>query len=225
MYIITQEELLNNQELVFESDYILLDEAQRMCFGLWELLTNNMNKKYIFSLDPKQVLTKEEIKANYNNLIDKIGAVKYKLSNRIRINNSIKDFTYRLFDRARKKTPLDLSYVNIHFASTSAELERYFEIYAKEYTYITIPNTNYSCKNINKVDISDVVGKDYENVLMVLDHNYFYSNMKLSSHNSKNNDYLYLKILYQGLSRTRENVTLIIYKNKKLFKDVLENIK
>ena len=78
---------------------------------------------------------------------------------------------------------------------------------------------------IDRVDINEVVGKDYENVLMVLDNNYFYSNNKLSSYNSKKNDYLYLKILYQGLSRTRENVSLIIYKNKKLFKEILENLK
>ena len=58
---------------------------------------------------------------------------------------------------------------------------------------------------------------------MVLDNNYFYSGNKLSSYNNENNNYLYLKILYQGLSRTREKVSIIIYRNKKLFKEILKN--
>lgn len=223
--IVTQLELISYPEAIKDYDYILLDEAQRMNDFLWQILNINLDKKIIFSLDPKQVLTKEEINANYSSLIDKLGAVKYRLSNRIRINNSIKEFTYRLFDKSRKTYPLDLSYVKIHYASTPKELSEYFKIYQGNYTYISIPNTNYDSGMINRVDISEVVGKDYENVLMVLDGNYFYTSNKLSSTNSKKNDYLYLKILYQGLSRTRENVSLIIYKNKKLFKEILENLK
>lgn len=98
-------------------------------------------------------------------------------------------------------------------------------MYQKEYTYIAIPNTNYESGLLQKVNINDVVGKDYENVLMVIDSNYFYNNQKLSSYNSKKNDYLYLKILYQGLSRTREKLVLIVYRNQKLFKEILKNVK
>lgn len=224
IHIITQNELLNNQELLNEYEYLMLDEAQRMNSLLWDLLNKNLNKKIIFSLDPKQVLTSEEIKGNYNSKIDKLDIVRYKLSNRIRINNNIKEFTYRLFDMNKESGILDLSCVNIHYASNKEELLTYFNLYKNDYTYISIPNTNYDCGDILMVDINEVVGKDYENVLMVLDNNYFYSNNKLCSHNSKKNDYLYLKILYQGLSRTRENVSIIVYRNKKLFKDILKNI-
>ena len=225
IYILSQKELLKDINKLYNYDYILLDEAQRMDNELWKVLSSNLNKKIIFTLDPNQVLTKEEIKANYNSIIDKLDAVKFKLSNRIRINNNIKEFTYFLFNMKRNKNPLDLSNVNIHYASNKEELLRYFEIYKGDYTYITIPNTNYESGSICKVDINEVVGKDYENILMVLDNNYFYLDCKLSSHNSKKNNYLYLKILYQGLSRTRENITLIIYRNKQLFKELLENLK
>ena len=223
--ILCQQELMNNKNIINDYDYILLDEAQRMDNGLWRILNENLDKKIIFTLDPKQVLTKEEIKANYNSLIDGLGAIKYKLSNRIRINNNIKEFTYFLFDMNRNKSPLDLTNVNVHYASNTKELLTYFNLYKNDYTYISIPNTNYIYGDIEMVDINEVVGKDYENVLMVLDNNFFYSDRKLSSYNSKKNDYLYLKILYQGLSRTRENVSIIIYRNRKLFKELLENLK
>ena len=226
--ILSQDELLEKEEEIYYSEYILLDESQRMNKKLWETLNKyifSFNKKVIFSLDPRQVLTKEEINSNYNNCIDKLEPVKFKLSNKIRINNSIKDFTYRLFDLSLIKYPLDLSNINIHYASNQAELKRYFELYQKEYTYIAIPNTNYESGLLQKVNINDVVGKDYENVLMVIDSNYFYNNQKLSSYNSKKNDYLYLKILYQGLSRTREKLVLIVYRNQKLFKEILKNVK
>jgi trans-aconitate methyltransferase len=128
-----------------------------------------------------------------------LNPVKYKLSNRIRINNNIKEFTYRLFDLNRNKYPLDMSNVKIHYASNVNELETYFTLYKDEYTYISIPNTNYNYGLIQQLDIIDVVGKDYENVLMVLDNNYFYYDKKLSSFNSTKNDNLYLKILYLNI--------------------------
>lgn len=223
--IISLEDVLSNNDIISKYNYILLDEAQRMNKVLWDIINNNLEKKYIFSLDPKQVLTKEEIKANYSNLIDKLNPTKYKLSNRIRINNSIKEFSYRLFDLNRNNSKIDLSFVKIHYASTDEELQTYIKLYKNYCTYIKIPNTEYKTELITTVDINEVVGKDYENVLMILDKNYFYTDGKLSSHNCKKNDYLYLKILYQGLSRTRENVVLIIYKNKNLFKELVNSLK
>lgn len=223
--IICQQELTKRENILAEYKIILIDEAQRMSSLLWTIINNNLNKTYIFSLDPKQVLTKHEIKANYNTLIDKLKPLKYRLSNRIRINNSIKEFSYRLFDLSKGKGEIDLSYVKICYVSNELELQTYLNMYKEEYTYIKIPHTNYSTKQIATVDIDEVVGKDYENVLMILDKNYFYTNQKLSSFNSKKNDYLYLKILYQGLSRTREKVVLLIYKNKNLFKELINNLK
>lgn len=225
--IVSQDELIANPKILTNTKYILLDESQRMSLKTWSMVLKEIyNKnKVIFSLDPKQVLTKEEIKANYNSLIDKLEPYKFKLSNRIRINNSITNFTYRLFDLSLLKYNLDLENVNLHYASTPEELNRYFDLYKDEFIYIKIPNTNYKCEEICSVSIGDVVGKDYENVLMIMDTNYYYSNNKLSSKDSIKNDYLYLKILYQGLSRTREKLTLIVYRNKKLFKEILKNIK
>ena len=222
--IMTQDEILESVEIVKEYEYILLDEAQRMYNSLWNLLCMNLDKKIIFTLDPQQVLTKEEIKENINSKLDKLGVIKFKLSNKIRISNNIKEFTYRLFDMNKNSNKIDLSSVHIHYASNTDELLTYFKMYQEEYTYITIPDTNYVCGEIVKVNIDEVVGKDYENVLMVLDNKYFYEGSKLSSHNSEKNNYLYLKILYQGLSRTRDNVVIIIYRNKQLFKDILKNI-
>ena len=223
--ILSQDEVILNEEQLSYNKYILLDEAQRMSESIWTLLNkylNAFNKKIIFTLDPKQVLTKEEIKANYNLLIDRLEPVKYKLSNRIRINNSIKEFTYRLFDLSLEKHELNLENVMIHYASNQDELNSYFTLYKEDYTYISLPQTNYKCDVINTLNINDVVGKDYDNVLMIMDLKYCYDNMKLCSYDSEENDYLYLKILYQGLSRTREKLVLIIYKNKKLFKKILE---
>lgn len=223
--IVTLTDILEDKNILKKYRVILIDEAQRMDSTLWSLISDNLDKKYIFSLDPKQVLTDEEIKSNYSSLIDKLNPIKYKISNRIRINDSIKEFSYVLFNLNRKRNNLDLSCVKIHYTDNEEDLEMYFKIYGNNHMYIKIPTTNYSSKCIECLQIDEVVGKDYENVLMVLDNNYFYVNGKLSTHNSKKNDYLYLKILYQGLSRTRENVVLLIYKNKSLFKELVNRLK
>jgi hypothetical protein len=217
----SSDDLNNIENNLKEYDHIFIDEAQRMNLSLFKKITDS-NKKIFFVLDPKQVLTKEEIKTNINNLIDKLNPVKFKLSNRIRINNSISSFTKKLFDLSTKNK-LDLSCVRIYYASNKEELETYFNIHSNQYTYIC-SNKKYQNENINTVDILDVVGKDYENVLMVIDTNYYYNKNKLASYDSSDNNYLNLKILYQGLTRTRENVVLIIYRNKKLFKELTNNL-
>lgn len=204
-----------------DSKYILIDEAQRMDKVLWDEIDRSFDvnrQKIIFTLDSKQVLTKEEIKMNNNLIIDKLNPSKHKLSNRIRLNESISSFTYRLFDLSLTKYFLDFSNINIHYASNKTELNAYFKMYEK-YTFIGF-DEKYNWKN--KVEILDVLGNDYENVLMVLDNNFMYSNNKLSVHNASSNAYLYLKLLYQGLSRTREKLTLIIYKNKSLFTKIVK---
>ena len=89
----------------------------------------------------------------------------------------------------------------------------------EDYVYIDLFDNEFNPPN--KVLINDVLGNDYEKVLVVIDHNFHYSNQKLRSYNSKTNDYLYLKLLYQGLSRTREKLVLIVYKNKTLFSQIV----
>ena len=83
---------------------------------LWDVIADCFdcrNQKIIFTLDSKQVLTKEEIKLNNNLLVDKLNPSKHKLSNRIRLNESISNFTYRLFDLSLVKYPFDFSNVNV----------------------------------------------------------------------------------------------------------------
>ena len=219
--ILDQDELHGMYHKIKDSDYILIEEVQRIRKHIWFNIFNffeKETKKVVFSLDPKQVLTKEEIKNNINSFIDGQNPVKYKLSNKIRINNNIANFTYRLFDLSLKKYPLDFSNVSIIFANNPHELNVHLNRFKEDYVYIDIAN-QFDFKN--KVSINEVLGKDYDNVLMILDNNFYYENTKLKTHNSKTNDFLYLKLLYQGLSRTRENLVLIIYKNKKLFTKII----
>ena len=218
VYVSDQSMLKDMQLELNSSNYILIDEAQRISQNMWDILDKN-NKKIIFSLDPKQILTKEEIKINNNSLIDKLNPVKYKLSNKIRINNNISNFTYRLFDLSLLKYPFNFSNIDILLANTKEELDTYLSMYSNDYIYIDILKSDNNVPN--KVLINDVLGNDYENVLIILDQNFHYIDNKLRAHNSRKNDYLYLKLLYQGLSRTREKLILIIYKNKTLFTKII----
>lgn len=218
IFIIDQKQLDNNLSNLIESDYILVDEAQRMSEKIWSKLQLN-KKKIIFSVDNKQFLTKEEEKLNISSLIDKLNPVKYKLSNKIRINNNISNFTYRLFDLSLSKYPFNFSNVEVVLANNENELTTYINMYSKNFIYIDILNLNYDFPN--RVKIDDVLGNDYENVLIIIDEKFYYKGSKLGAQNSNENDYLYLKLLYQGLSRTREKLVLVIYKNKSLFTRII----
>lgn len=213
-----QENLDSNLAKMEESDYIFVDEAQRMTPKTWSKLSLS-KKKITFSLDNKQFLTREEKKLNNSSLIDKLNTVKYKLSNKIRINTNITNFSNRLFDLSLTNYNFNFSNIEVILANNNKELDTYLSMYSREYTYIDI--LNYKNNYPNKVLVDDVLGNDYKNVVVVVDNNFYYNNKKLMAHNSKNNDYLYLNLLYQSLSRTREKLVLIIYKNKALFEKII----
>lgn len=217
--VICEENNLEENIKEFEDSlYVFVDESQRLTKKTWLKLSHS-KKKITFSVDSKQFLTKEEKNLNISSLIDKLNPVKYKLSNKIRINNNISNFTYRLFDLDLNKYPFYFSNIEVLLANNKDELNTYFNMYCNDYIFIDVLNSNFN--NTNSVKIEDVLGNDYENVLIVLDQNFFYKDNKLNTHNSTINDYLYLKLLYQGLSRIREKLVLIIYKNKSLFTKII----
>ena len=66
----------------------------------------------------------------------------------------------------------------------------------------------------------DVIAREYDKVIMILDEGFYYDdNQRLRV---RENEESALRLLYEGLSRTRENLCLLITGNRELFLRVLE---
>ena len=68
------------------------------------------------------------------------------------------------------------------------------------------------------------IGQEFEGVCMMLDYNWFYKNGRLVGKEHPNPDYLFNQLLYQGLTRVRSKLALVICSDAVLF-DVLPLLK
>ena len=67
-------------------------------------------------------------------------------------------------------------------------------------------------------DTHHVIGQEFDNVLMLLDKSFYYDTEgKLQGIPHPNPDYLYPNLFYQGITRVREKISLIIVDAPDLF--------
>ena len=63
-----------------------------------------------------------------------------------------------------------------------------------------------------------VIGQEFDNVLMILNSFFEYDGNRLKSREHPNPDYIFVQLLYQGLTRTRNKLKLIVTKKELLNK-------
>lgn len=213
--------------------YIFIDESHRFYKKQFEFVVSKaeeFNIHIVFSYDSKQILSKNEKNANISSLIEKLPKCKiYKLSKKIRTNKEIASFIQKLFNQ-KANTSFEISnYPSVFIAFANNEEEA--KVMIKNYRSDGFTFINYTKSTYNKGSFDDyygdfnthfVIGQEYDNVLMIMDKSFIYdSNGNLIGYEHPNPNYLYLKLLYQGLTRVREKIALIVIDNKKLFESIL----
>ena len=90
--------------------------------------------------------------------------------------------------------------------------------------------SKYYCDPLDKLAFNknthEVIGQEFDKVVMVIDKKFFYGDTgRLYNSIHPNPDYLFGKLLFQGLTRTREKVALIVIENFELFSKLINAIK
>jgi len=215
---------------------IFVDEAQR----IWknQLLTILKRGRencapLFFSIDKNQVLSKKEHRRDVESIIESCfpTAVEYRLTNKIRVNRELADFIRALFKLENAKKHVPTSNVKILYAGDEKQALRLVTfLRSKGYTYIPITGSRYVSSPVNRLELAYcsnthmVVGQEFDNVAMIMGPYFRISeNGKLIADEHPNPDYLYGKLLFQGLTRARCRIALVIYGNPDLF-DYLSDI-
>ena len=209
------------------SDVILVDESHRIYNSYLQKIIKWSEKSKtlcIFSYDEKQILSKAEKNRNVvKDIIEKCKDNCFKLTNKIRTNKEINVFIQALFDLGRIDVTIKYPNVNIVYASSNKDaIEKVRCLEQKEYKYISYTSSFYNGKiDWQKTDDNThtVIGQEFENVVMIMGNSFYYDGNILKAVEHPNPDYLFDKLLYQGLTRTRKKLTLIITD-----KDLLDNI-
>lgn len=229
--VVPASELRTNKFSLSEYAFVLIDECHRFYpqqfdYVCKETIENRLT--CIFSSDPEQVLSSTEKK---NRIVEKIDSLdlngKFCLSEKIRMNHELHSFILQMKNlNHRPQKKMNYPNVDLNYANTTAEAQLLIEYYRNEgYVFI-----NYSKSNRNHspyeqyeedFDTHHVIGQEFDKVLMLMDKSFYYDdNGYLCGISHPNPDYLYPNLFYQGITRVRDKIALIIIDAPSLMKKI-----
>ena len=213
-------------------DVCILDEAQRIYAEQLETIIKKVDKEKkicILGYDKGQMLSKSEIERDSPTVIANITNINsFTLSNKIRTNPEISDFIKILLDKQEKgdrtKTK-KFPNVSVIYANDCGEVNKLIKIFLKhDYRYISYTPSSVNKKGAiysilqSNANTHAVIGHEFDNVLMVLTNDFQYNEKgRLTAKEHPNPNYLFPKLFYQGITRAREKLAIIVAQNMPLF--------
>ena len=147
----------------------------------------------------------------------------FKLTTKIRTNKELALFITCLFDFSKFKEDYRFPNVKIIYEPDKMNaMKRIKEISHKGYKYISFTGSMYNFRlsyQESETNTHNVIGQEYDGVCMLLDSNWEFDGKKLISKIHPNPNYIFLNLLYQGLTRVRKKLVLVVCQ-----KSVLEGL-
>lgn len=198
-------------------DVVIVDEAQRLPFlSLNDIAEKSVKKgaKCVFSYDKEQTLFEtQEFKAVCEKIDELCGNSVFKLTNRVRTNEQLSLFVSCLLNLSRYKKEYRFDDVKVIFEPDKQKAVARAKS-LKEYTYIS-----FLSKRANTtLNALAVIGQEFENVCMVVDDDFYYDGDKLQAKNQPDPEYVLIKMLFQGLTRVRSKLAIIVTQREVLDK-------
>lgn len=226
----------NGSDLLLDYDFIFVDESQRIYESTVKKIIETVfdgGKTAIFSYDFGQALSYTEENRNIPDLLRKTeGFHEFSLSEKIRTSKEIASFYKNLLDlNDTARTYMNYTNIDVLYANDVKEALELIDLYEKNFGYVFISYTQsvYKPGSIdaypNKHDTHHVIGQEYDKVMIVIDDNFRYDDDgRIQGRIHPNPDYLFYKLLYQGVSRSREKLCVLVVNNYTMFMQI-SNIK
>lgn len=201
---------------VWDADVVCVDEMQRLpaeeLEDVLEAYGSGRIKACLFVYDEKQVLSRSERERNNPDRLRQIlGFRELRLAKTIRTSKEIYAFINALLD-LRKRSGLSFPNIDVLWAENESEKARLMEsLKEKGYRYIPLEYEN----------SHDVIGLEFDAVAVTLDGRFYYdASGQLTGRESPEEDYLYVRLLYQNVSRAKEKLCVIVEKNEEVFREL-----
>ena len=217
MKIISAKELRLRE--IRDVDIVIVDEAHRLykdTLDKVERWVKCAKTTCIFSYDAGQMLSHAEQNRNTAERIDTLcsGHI-YKLTNKIRTNKELALFITCLRDLSKYRKDYSFPNARVMFEPNKQKAVSLAKTLKREgYTFISFTPSKYNHDLDYQVDMyntHNVIGQEFDGVCMLIDDNFYYTeNGHLEGKEHPNPDYLFEQLLYQGLSRVRSKIVLII---------------
>lgn len=228
--VMPMEEISEDPSRMDGFKFVFVDEAHRLSSSVFnEIVKRVMDNSQIciFSSDPEQVLTRDEKKNQISAKIVKLNLLSsFKLRERIRTNAELTSFIDSLknIDNIRRISS-DYPNIGLYYANNVCEARKILSyLLGAGYTFISYPDTKKRtlCSDMcEEYYCNHVIGQEFDNVVMVMDNTFYYDkNGILQGIPEDNPEYLYPNLFYQGISRVREKIAIVVVENKKLFEKI-----
>lgn len=216
--------------------FILVDETHRIYENQFEKICISIKENSqicIFSSDPEQVLSSAEKRR------DIVGKIKgsniqkeFVLSEKIRTNKEINSFIINMRNLKHKpKIAMNYCNVQLNYANTTQEAQNILEYYrSKGFVFINYSKSNYETSPYaaynEDFDTHHVIGQEFDRVVMLMDKSFYYNEEGcLQGIPHPNPDYLYPNLFYQGVTRVREELAIVVVKAPELFEKIISIVK
>lgn len=199
-------------------DIVIVDEAHRLYTDSLEKVERWVKRAKticLFSYDAGQTLSSSEKRRHTAESIDTLcGSNIYRLKNKIHTNKELALFITCLRDLTKYRDEYKFPNVTIVYEPDKKKaLQRAKSFEQQEYTYISFTASFYNPEldyEKSEYNTHNVIGQEFEGVCMMLDYNWCYEGGHLKGREHPNLDYLFEQLLYQGLTRVRSKLALIV---------------
>lgn len=220
-------------ESIGQYRYIFVDESQRIYKKTCKLILDVSkigNASCVFSYDYYQTLSHAEEDNNIPEMLrQEPDFIERSLTDKIRTNKEVASFIRNMInlnDKPRKQ----VNYKNIEviYANDYNEALEIIEYYCEEKNYkfigYTPSSVKYSPLNYfsGYINTHRVIGQEFDNVIFSMDDNFrYHKDGHLQGKEHPNPNYKFYKLWYQGVSRAREKLCILVIGNQELFSNIL----
>lgn len=230
--IVSAQAILQEGFFLAQYSFVLVDESHRIHEQPFAAICRSVMENdqiCIFSSDPEQVLSYAERER------DIVAAIRllpldgeYTLSEKIRSNQALHSFITCMLDlNHRPRTPMNYQDVQLNYANTTGEAQELLDYYREKgfifinYTKSSLAQSPYAIYE-EDYDTHHVIGQEFDKVVMLMDGSFYYDEEdKLQAAPQPGSDYLYPNLFYQGVTRAREKLAVIVVQAPALFEKVL----
>lgn len=220
----------SKEHLTFQGEYcaVLVDEGHRISReNLDGLQAYAQERKIpvIFSYDCEDSISPLEMPQDGAALIEELpGFVKYRLTNRIRVNSELSSFIHSVMQIQRSGYRSQYPSVELAYANDEKEAEVLLHNFEKAgYDYIRDPQLNLTFfAEKQGIGNDEAVCREFDRVVMVMDDSFWYDEEgSLRSRVTRQSGDSAVRNLFHGLSRARKGIALVILKNESVFSRLL----
>ena len=178
----------------------------------------------IFSYDSEAPIAPEEQKRQSTGRMEAInGFIRYELTNRIRLNNELSAFIWRLMCIKGRISRREYPSVSLVYAKDAEEAAVLLDIFfADGYTYIRdmlLSGAAESVQTENVFAVSEATSREFDRVVMTVDTTFYYD--KDGFLRSAQSGDGRVRHLYHGLNRAKQKIALIVKGNATVFDRLL----